>query len=254
MHLNYKVMGEGFPLVILHGLFGTLDNWQTLGKQLSRQFTVYLVDQRNHGRSPHLPHQDYPAMAEDLHQFMEAHWVYEAHVLGHSMGGKTAMEFALEYPDMVKKLVVVDIAPKPYESGHEDIFQALSAVDLPALTSRQEAEYTLRQYIREDGVVQFLLKNLSRHKDGHFEWKMNLPVLREYYDEILAPPVAKGYFTGETLFVRGGRSKYILDEDQAAIRTFFPNYRLETIPDAGHWVHAEAPSALLELVQAFLNG
>lgn len=253
MHLNYKTMGQGAPLIILHGLFGTLDNWQTLGKYLSEHFTVFLIDQRNHGRSPHVEHQDYPSMAADLHAFMEQQGIYTSHLLGHSMGGKTVMEFALEYPDQVDKLIVVDIAPKTYSGGHDQIFKALFAVDLQAIHSRQEAETILRSYIPEDGVIQFLLKNLSRDKTGGFEWKMNLPVLHQYYPEILAAPVAKGYFTGETLFIRGGKSDYIQDADLPAVRSYFPNFKLETVPNAGHWVHAEAPEALLKLVQEFLG-
>lgn len=252
MKLNYKKLGQGEPLIILHGLFGTLDNWQTLGRKLAERYTVFLLDQRNHGRSAHLPVHDYPSMAEDLHAFMEQHDLYQAHILGHSMGGKTAMEFALQYPDMVDKLIIVDIAPKQYEGGHEDIFKALLAVDLNALRDRQEAEAVLRQFISEEGVLQFLLKNLSRHKDGHFEWKMNLQVLHQHYDDILAPPVARSYFIGETLFIRGGKSRYILDSDMHLIHTYFPNARLATIPNAGHWVHAEAPEELLEEVQQFL--
>ncbi len=192
-------------------------------------------------------------MAADLHAFMEQQGIYTSHLLGHSMGGKTVMEFALEYPDQVDKLIVVDIAPKTYAGGHDQIFKALFAVDLQAIHSRQEAEAILRSYIPEDGVIQFLLKNLSRDKTGGFEWKMNLPVLHQYYPEILAAPVAKGYFTGETLFIRGGKSDYIQDADLPAVRSYFPNFKLETVPNAGHWVHAEAPEALLKLVQEFLG-
>lgn len=251
--LNYKVMGQGEPLIILHGLFGTLDNWQTLGRYLSEAYTVFLVDQRNHGRSPHLPHQDYPSMAEDLHRFMEQQGVYRSNLLGHSMGGKTAMEFALEYPEQVDKLIVVDMAPKEYPRGHDQVFEALLAIDLSILSSRQAAEEILRGFIREEGVVQFLLKNLSRAKGGGFEWKMNLPVLYRCYPELLSAPKAQGYFSGETLFVRGGKSDYVLDSDLPAIRAHFPNYQLETIPQAGHWVHADAPADLLKLVLDFLR-
>lgn len=252
--LNYKVMGQGAPLIVLHGLFGTLDNWQTIGKYLAEAYTVFLVDQRNHGRSPHLPYQDYPSMAEDLHRFMEQQGVYSSNLLGHSMGGKTAMEFALEYPDQVDKLIIVDIAPKAYPPGHDQIFEALLAIDLSTLPSRPAAEEILRGFIQEDGVIQFLLKNLSRTKEGGFEWKMNLPVLYRCYPELLSAPKAQGYFSGETLFVRGGKSDYVLDSDLPAIRAHFPNYQLETIPQAGHWVHADAPADLLKLVLDFLRG
>ena len=253
MELNFKTMGRGEPVIILHGLFGTLDNWQTIAKHLSEHFSVYIVDQRNHGRSPHAAHMDYPALAEDLRHFMERHWMYKAHLIGHSMGGKTVMEFALEHPDMTDKLVVVDIAPKAYPGGHEDIFKALFAVDLDAIQSRQEAEEILSQYIEDAGTKQFLLKNLSRKKEGTFEWKMNLPVLHQYYQEILAPPTAQTPFEGETLFIRGGRSPYVLDSDLPAIHGLFPAAQLETIANAGHWVHADAPAELLQKVYTFLT-
>lgn len=254
MELNYKYLGEGAPLIILHGLFGTLDNWQSLGKKLAEQYSVYLIDQRNHGRSPHVPVHDYPALAEDVCALMVEQGLPSASLLGHSMGGKVAMEFALQYPEMTDKLIVVDIAPKQYAGGHEHIFQALMAVDVRAIGDRAEAEAILGRFIEDKGTLQFLLKNLSRHKDGHFEWKMNLPVLYRYYQEIMGPPVARGYFPGDTLFVRGGRSNYILDSDWPHIHAYFPNAQLLTIPEAGHWVHADAPDALLSAVFTFLGG
>lgn len=254
MELNYKHLGEGAPLIILHGLFGTLDNWQSIGKKLAEQFSVYLIDQRNHGRSPHVPVHDYPALAEDVCTFMAEQGLPSANLLGHSMGGKVAMEFSLQYPEMTDKLIVVDIAPKQYTGGHEHIFQALMALDLSAIDERGEAEAALGRFIEEKGTLQFLLKNLSRNKDGHFEWKMNLPVLYRYYQEIMGPPVARGYFPGDTLFVRGGRSDYILDSDWPHMHACFPNAKLLTIPGAGHWVHADAPEALFVAVEAFLNG
>lgn len=155
MDLNYKVMGQGAPLIVLHGLFGTLDNWQTLGKQLAEAYTVFLVDQRNHGRSPHLPHHDYPSMSEDLHRFMEQQGIYQSNLLGHSMGGKTAMEFALEYPDQVDKLIVVDIAPKVYPGGHDRIFEALLAIDLNALSADRQRRKFCGVLFRKMGSCSF---------------------------------------------------------------------------------------------------
>ena len=147
MELNYKEFGQGDPILILHGLFGTLDNWQTIAKQLATNYSVFIIDQRNHGRSPHMDELDYPLMAEDLYQFMETHWIYKAYIIGHSMGGKTAMQFALNYPDMVEKLVVVDIAPKTYEAGHQTIFEALFSLDLEKIESRKEADEVLQKKI-----------------------------------------------------------------------------------------------------------
>lgn len=254
LELNYKSFGQGDPIVILHGLFGALDNWQTLGKKLAENFTVYLVDQRNHGRSPHDKAHTYAAMAEDLHHFMESHWMFKAHIIGHSMGGKTAMAFARAHPDMVDKLVVVDIAPKAYQGGHEPIFKALQGLDLSRVESRGDAEKALQTEIESLGIRQFLLKNLSRNKDGRYRWKMNLDALWAHYTDILAgPPEAAVPYPGDTLFVRGGRSDYITDDDLSLLKQHFPNHRLETVAGAGHWVHAEAPAQLLKHLKRFLE-
>lgn len=253
LELNYKTFGQGEPVIILHGLFGTLDNWQTIARQLAENHSVFILDQRNHGRSPHADVHNYPAMAEDLRQFMEAHWMYDgANVIGHSMGGKTAMQFALEHPDLVKKLVVVDIAPKAYQGNHYEIFEALLEMDLDRLTDRKDAETYLSQHISEEDVRQFLMKNLTRKPEGGFEFKMNLPVLWENYPAILAG-VEGAPFEGPSLFIRGSRSKHvILPDDEPLIKKMFPNSTIETVEGAGHWVHAEKPVELLGLVQDFL--
>ncbi len=253
LELNYKTFGQGEPVIILHGLFGTLDNWQTIARKLAENHTVFILDQRNHGRSPHSDTHDYPALAEDLRQFMEAHWMYDgAHIIGHSMGGKTAMQFALEHPDMVKKLVVVDIAPKEYQGNHFEIFEALQAMDLDNIIDRKEAEALLAERISEVDVRQFLMKNLTRKPTGGFEFKMNLPVLWKHYPDILAAVHGEPY-EGETLFIRGDRSKHVtLPEDEALIKKLFPHSEIKTVEGAGHWVHAEKPAVLLALVQAFL--
>ena len=157
MHLNFKEFGQGDPVIILHGLFGTLDNWQTIAKQLAENHTVYIVDQRNHGRSPHTDDHDYLCMAEDLRQFMEANWIFKAHIIGHSMGGKTAMQFAFDFPDMVDKLVVVDISPKAYPGSHHHIFDALLSLDLKNIDGRNDADIHLAQTIDDPGVRLFLI-------------------------------------------------------------------------------------------------
>lgn len=254
MELNYKSFGQGDPIVILHGLFGTLDNWQTIAKALADHYTVYIIDQRNHGRSPHFPDMSYKLMAEDLKGFMENNWMFKAHIIGHSMGGKTAMQFAVDYPDMVDKLVIVDIGPQAYRGGHQAIFDALLALDLDQVSSRKDAEAFLESRIEEVGVRQFLLKNLSREKSEGFRWKMNLPVIYEKYNEILVPIEASAPFPNETLFIRGGQSNYIRDEDIPSIKTKFPAATVETIAGAGHWVHAEAPDDFLKVVRTFLGG
>ncbi len=252
MELNFKTFGHGDPIIILHGLFGTLDNWQTIARHLANHHSVYIVDQRNHGRSPHMAEMDYPAMAEDLKHFLERHWIYKTHIIGHSMGGKTAMQFALDFPDMVDKLVVVDIAPKTYPGGHEAIFEALFAVKPDEIQDRSQAENILAGRIPDNGVVQFLLKNLSRSKHGGYEWKMNLPVILKDYPKILAGINSDEKFEKPVLFIRGAKSNYIQDEDWPGILRLFPDARLQTIENAGHWVHADAPDALLKSVEHFL--
>jgi len=252
LSLNFKTYGQGNPIIILHGLFGTLDNWQTIARQLSKEYLVYLIDQRNHGRSPHTDDFDYSLLAEDLKDFMEDEGMSQATIIGHSMGGKTAMQFAINYPEMVTSLVVVDIAPKAYKGGHQEIFDALLGVDLKKIESRKMADEQLMIPIPDFGVRQFLLKNLTRDKEGGYRWKMNLPSIYKNYQNILANILPDEPYTGSSLFIRGGRSKYIQEEDESLIKTLFPETQIVTIPDAGHWVHAEAPKALLSEFENFM--
>lgn len=253
MQLNYKTFGQGEPLIILHGLFGTLDNWQTLAKRFAADYSVYIIDQRNHGKSSHTDRHTYALMADDLQAFMTSQYIFNAHILGHSMGGKAAMQFALTYPDMVDKLIVADISPRPATGGHEDIFAALFSLDLATVNSRKEADLHLQERIADFGVRQFLLKNLTRRKEGGYQWKMNLQVLFDDYKEVLTEIKSEDTFDGETLFIRGGKSDYVRMEDLPLIRSLFPAAQLETIEDSGHWVHAEQPEQLYQLVTDFLK-
>lgn len=253
MELNYKEFGQGEPLIILHGLFGTLDNWQTLAKRFAENYTVFIIDQRNHGKSPHTEEHSYALMAEDLRKFMESNFMFKAHILGHSMGGKTAMKFALTNPDMVDKLTIVDISPKENEGGHEAIFEALFSLDLAKIQSRTEADEQLAKSMKDVGVRQFLLKNLTREKTGGYRWKMNLSALHTHYQEILAEVTGEEIFEGESLFIRGGKSDYVLDADIPQIMEYFPAAKIETVANAGHWVHAEQPEELFRLVSDFLE-
>lgn len=253
MELNYKEFGQGDPIIILHGMFGTSDNWQTIAKKLAENYSVYIIDLRNHGRSPHDDEFNYQVMAEDLKDFMESHWIYSARIIGHSMGGKTAMQFATDYPDMVEKLVVVDIANESYEGGHEVIFNALLGLDLGKTESRKEADAFLQTQIEDFGVRQFLLKNLTRNKAGKYVWKMNLLVIHQNYHAILSAIEGDEIYEGATLFVKGGLSTYITEANFATSKHFFPNAQLETIENVGHWVHAEAPKKLLETLEKFLK-
>jgi pimeloyl-ACP methyl ester carboxylesterase len=253
MELNFKEFGQGDPVIILHGLFGTLDNWQTIAKRMAENYTVYIVDQRNHGRSPHAEPFDYPTMAADLKEFMEANWIFNAHIIGHSMGGKTVMQFALENPDMVNKLVVADIAPVQYEPRHNHIFQALFDLDLANLNSRGEADNSLKNKITDWGERQFLLKNLTRKKEGGYRFKMNLPVIYKHYRDILAAIENLDNFDGSTLFIKGGLSQHIQEVHYEAIDSLFPNAAIKIIDNAGHWVHADAPDEFLNIVLDFLS-
>ena len=253
MHLAYQRFGAGPPLIILHGLLGSSDNWRTLSRTVfGAHFEVFTVDQRNHGRSPHSDVFDYRAMVEDLAVFMDTCGLAAARLLGHSMGGKTAMHFALTYPERVETLVVVDIAPKAYSPRHTALLEALRALDLAG--SRAEIDAALRPQIPSDGIRNFLLKNLQRDGQGGYGWKMNLDTIYRHYDHLNGVMEADGTFEGPTLFVRGGVSDYVADEDTEGIVSFFPEAEIVTIDGAGHWVHAEKPQEFAEVVLAFLEG
>lgn len=253
MQLYYREFGQGSPVIILHGLFGFSDNWQTIAKSLADHHLVVTPDLRNHGRSPHVPGHSYPEMAEDLKSFMETHWMFSAALVGHSMGGKVAMQLALSHPDFVERLVVVDIAPGQAEDKHSSIFEALIGMDLSKIATRQEAEAYLTERIPDNGTRQFLLKNITREADGRFAWKMNLPILWQHFDDILAPVSGLDPFEKPALFIRGSRSGYIKDSDFPLIKSLFPQAEIATIEDAGHWVHADKPAELLKALTQFLN-
>jgi esterase len=253
MELHYRQLGEGPALIILHGLFGSLDNWLTLGRQFAIKRSVFLVDQRNHGRSPHSEAMSYALFSSDLEAFMEQHGIRQAAVLGHSMGGKTAMRFALDHPDQTEALVVADMAPKAYAAGHDQIFQALFSIDLEGLSSRSEAEEQLSLAISDPGVRLFLLKNLQRNAQGGFAWKMNLPAIHRHYAGILEPISADFPYPGPTLFIRGERSGYVREQDYPLISELFPRVEHAAVPGAGHWLHAEQPDLFFQEVEAFLD-
>lgn len=247
-----REFGQGNPVLILHGLFGFSDNWQTIAKGLTTNHLVLTPDLRNHGRSPHTDSHTYPEMAEDVLAFMHDHWMFHGQVIGHSMGGKVAMQLALTHPDAVEKLVVIDMEPFQADDNHSGIFEALLGLDLSKITSRQEAEAYLAERIKDFGTRQFLLKNITREDDGSFTWKMNLPVLWKHYQDILAP-VSGNPFDKPTLFIRGGRSNYIKPEEIPLIKPLFPQAEVVTIENAGHWVHADQPQELLRILHDFLD-
>ena len=252
MELHYERYGQGHPLLILHGLFGSLENWRTLSKAFGQSFEVFALDQRNHGRSPHSETFNYQVMVEDVREFMNRHDLATTHLLGHSMGGKVAMQFALTYPALVKKLIVVDVAPKVYPPGHDDVFAGLYALDLATLRSRQEAEAVLVPHLPDLALRQFLLKNLVREDSGTFTWRINLDSIYRNYHEMLKTFTVHGQFTNPTLFIRGASSGYIRDTDLNTIKDAFPGAQLVTIANSGHWVHAEAPREFAHTVLQFL--
>lgn len=254
MELHYKTLGEGVPLLILHGLFGSSDNWTTIGKKLAENYKVYLIDQRNHGQSPWSNDWNYDFMGDDLHAFVEQHHLSDFILMGHSMGGKTAMNYATRYTSAkIKKLVVVDIAPKPYPIHHDKIVAGLNALDLSQVKSRKVADEQLATYIDEVGVRQFLLKNLYRNEQKTFSWRINLPVIGGNLANISGGLASGLQFDNPTLFIRGLKSNYIKEEDQAIIKTHFPAAQLKTVENAGHWVHAERPAEFLDMLTEWLN-
>jgi pimeloyl-ACP methyl ester carboxylesterase len=250
--LFFRELGQGPPVVILHGLFGSSDNWMTQAKLLAPDYRVYLVDQRNHGQSPWAEEFDYGALAEDLKDFLAERHLAGAIIIGHSMGGKTAMNFAVKYPEQVKALVVVDIVPKTYPVHHDHILEGMDAIPVSTLTSRGEADTVLADYVEEPAVRQFLLKNLSRNPAGGFSWKVNLPVIDRHIDDISLGMVNKGSFSGPCLFIFGRRSDYIKEGDEQSIRTLFPAAEMAWF-DTGHWVQAEKPQEFVDLVKGFLK-
>ena len=252
LRLHFREYGQGAPLVILHGLFGSLDNWTAVARELAGAFRVLAVDQRNHGHSPHAAAMDYPLMAADLVEFVRRHSPGGAHVLGHSMGGKTAMQFALQHPGLVRSLVVVDMAPRAGEPEHHSIFDALQALDLAAYQSRKQVEAALAPRIPELAVRKFLVKSLAHDPAGAWHWRFNLPGLCRNYAWLNAAVTAEPPCDKPALFVRGEKSGYLRDDDLPAIRRLFPRAEFRVVPGAGHWVHADAPGIFLQAVRRFL--
>lgn len=252
--LNYKIIGQGPPIIILHGLFGMLDNWLNIAKMLEEAgYMVILLDQRDHGRSEHTNDFSYPLLANDLLHFMEENWIHEAILIGHSMGGKTSLQFVADHDSMISKLLIIDIGKKTYLGGHKDVFEALFAVDIDKIHTREEVQIILMDHLNSIGTVQFLMKNLTRRKEGGFEWKMNLPLIFNNYNNILKEINFLHPVYTETLFIRGGKSDYITDEDWPEIQKTLPFAKLSTINDAGHWVHADQPVELFNKIIDFIK-
>lgn len=252
MKLNFRKIGSGHPLFILHGVFGSSDNWTTVGKELSKNYTVYLIDQRNHGQSPHDDEMDYKLMSGDVKELVDDEGLGAIYLIGHSMGGKTAMYFATGFPRLTSKLVVVDIAPKYYPPHHQEIFSAYRSVNLSALKSRKDADCQLAGMIENFGIRQFMLKNLNRDSNNQFSWKINLNAIEANIDRMSGGLPENARFGNPALFIGGKKSDYIMPGDESIIQKHFSDFRVEMIDGAGHWVHAEKPRELLEIVEKFL--
>ncbi|MBN1820619.1 MAG: alpha/beta fold hydrolase [Prolixibacteraceae bacterium] len=266
MELFYRKKGHGEPFIIIHGLYGSSDNWLSVANQLSEKFTVYMPDQRNHGLSPHSQTHSYDDLKTDLIGFMDAHNIQQAIILGHSMGGKVAMYFAADYPERVKKLIVADIAPKDYllmnENSqfylHRNILLAMQEIDFSVIRKRDQVEGFLTQKIDEPRIRQFLLKNITKDKkSGLLKWKVNAEVLYDFLDEIVGG-VNKLWLNDRipitaypVTFIKGEKSNYVQDEDESLIKEIYPEAKIISIPDAGHWLHAEQSELFIKAVLSY---
>lgn len=254
MKLNYKNFGNGKPLIILHGLMGALDNWQSIAKVLSENFSVFILDQRNHGKSPHSNDFNYDLMASDLNDFLKEQTIENCILLGHSMGGKVAMHFALLYPEKVEKLIVADIAPVLYENQHSKIIDAIKSIDLDVAQTRDQVQEQLSNKILDLSTVHFLMKGLYRDDLNKFQWRFNIESIEANYDTIADFPQHENQFLKPTLFIKGDKSNYINSVNHSSIAALFPNNEIAEISGAGHWVHADNPAEFLSALKYFLAG
>ncbi|MDX1597364.1 alpha/beta fold hydrolase [uncultured Marinobacter sp.] len=260
VELNHRITGEGAPLIVLHGLFGSMDNLGGIIRRLQEGWQVHALDQRNHGNSPHTETMDYPAMAADVVAYMDAQGLDKAAILGHSMGGKTAMQVALMAPERVDRVIVADIAPVAYKPRHDAILEGLTSLDLTAVKTRRDADRLLAEYVEMPPVRQFLLKNLERVPEGEqkpgeglYRWRLNLPVIEASYPKLALAPEGDGPYNGPVMFLKGEDSAYIQDKHWDEIRRLFPSAELQIIEGTGHWLHAEKPDAFEALCRAFLK-
>jgi pimeloyl-ACP methyl ester carboxylesterase len=253
MILHSNIIGKGKPFIILHGFLGMGDNWKTLAKQFSSLgYQVHLVDQRNHGRSFHDPEFNYDVLAADLKQYCNHHNINDVLLLGHSMGGKTAMLFAALYPEFISKLIIADISPRFYPVHHDAILEGLSSLNFEEITSRKEAEIQLSNYVKDVGIRQFLLKNVYRTSSSNFGLRINLNVLKTNVSEVGEAMPSSLNFHKDTLFLKGDKSEYISTQDEAFIKHQFPTAVIKTISNAGHWLHAENPVEFFDSVRTFI--
>lgn len=250
--LHSKIVGDGKPLLVLHGVFGMGDNWMSFAKVFANNFEVHLIDLRNHGRSFHSDDFTYDLMATDVYRYILHHDLQNFHLLGHSLGGKVAMTFVNKYPHFVDKLVVVDIAPKAYPVHHQEIINALKSVDFKRVKDRNEVDEILKKSIQEKGVIQFLLKNLYWKSKNELAFRLNINSIDKNIEQIVALNKIDDEIEISTLFIKGENSNYILESDLEEIKAKFSDVTIETIKNAGHWVHAENPSEFNQTILNFL--
>ncbi|UMB53512.1 alpha/beta fold hydrolase [Lutibacter sp. A64] len=253
MILHSKILGTGTPLLILHGYFGMGDNWKSLGNKFAENYQVHLIDQRNHGRSFHTYDFDYELLVEDLFKYIQHYNLEKVVILGHSMGGKTAMLFAVTFPDYVDKLIIADISPRYYKPHHQQILAALNVINFEIQNTRNKVAETLKIYIKDPGILQFLLKNVYRKTKEQLAYRFNLESLTENNNEVGAALPSFTEFNGETLFLKGEKSDYITKNEEGLIAAHFPNSKIVTVKNAGHWLHAENPTQFYSEVVTFLN-
>jgi pimeloyl-ACP methyl ester carboxylesterase len=253
MELFFRTTGSGEPLVILHGLIGMSDNWLTPAKRLASQFQCIMPDLRNHGNSPHSPDFSLELMADDLYELFQKLRIASAYVLGHSMGGRVALAFADKYPDLVRKLIIVDIAPRKYSGSKSiaNLLEVMCRVDFTGLSTISEIDSFLKKYIPDDRVRFLVMKNTKRAEQG-FEWKLNLPVIIENVEDLMTPVNENMHFGKPCLFIKGGKSDFITQEDITLIYNLFPQVQIEIIKNADHWVHVDAPEDFINCVERFL--
>jgi esterase len=252
--IHSRVEGEGRPLIVIHGFMGMGDNWKTLGGQYAKAgFEVHTLDMRNHGKSFHSEEFTYESMVNDVAEYLTANNLGRVNLIGHSMGGKVGMFFAVLYPEMLDKLVVADIAPRHYAPHHQRELQALNAVDFSVKPSRSDVESTMAQYITEPGTIQFLTKNLYWAQPGQLAFRFNLEVFNTQIESIGQALPQGSVYNGPVLFLKGDKSNYIQDSDLYDIEAHFPHYELKEISNSGHWVHAENPKEFFDYTIEFLK-
>lgn len=253
MILHSKIYGQGQALLILHGLFGMGDNWATLGKRWAESYEVHLIDLRNHGKSFHSDQMNYSLLSEDLLKYIAHYGLSDLILIGHSMGGKATMRFAINHPEVAQKIIVVDIAPKAYQPHHQEIIRTIKAVDFDRIATREDLDTFLAQFISHWDTRALISKNVYRKEDGQFAFRFHLFGIEKNYAALIEQPFQDKSYEKPALFLRGAQSHYVSDEDTPLIKKHFPLAQIVTLDEAGHWIHVDRPMKFYDETQAFLN-